>query len=170
MQSSYHQDVEIADPSCFLRCCLHVHQSEAKSLLQKVGLRMTFWDSTRELFRELGNSHFSIQKVSSFKSWSMLEAASHLKTSEKANSEARKPASTQEEAVLPLPAPTFSVAQGGWKGNTLFSNDLGNSFKYSDKVTMGNQPCLASWKHNCFSFQQPHPSTGGEDLVYLVLF
>lgn len=64
----------------------------------------------------------------------------------KANSEAKKPASTQEEAVLPLPPPTPSVAQGGWRGNTLFSNNLGNSLKYSDKVSMGNHPCLPSRK------------------------
>lgn len=38
--------------------------------------------------------------------------------------------------------PSSLIAQDGWKGNILFSNDLGNFLKYSGKVSTGNCPCL----------------------------
>lgn len=55
-----------------------------------------------------------------------------------------KPQHKEETSYL-LPPPL--IAQGGWRGNILFSsNDLGNFLKYSGKVSMGNRPCLPSWK------------------------
>lgn len=56
--------------------------------------------------------------------------------------------------------PSSLIAQDGWKGDILFSNDLGKFSEVQWQSFYGQPSMFAQVKNNCFSLPKPHPSPG----------